>query len=839
MNYFFKTAGLAFILVVTLPFFTCRSWAQDQDFEGPFSSVSYPNPFLPDWYANEFRSTSSRVFRHPTGGIDGSASLAIQPLSSFTGRVWVRLRPSEFQNPQVVFWAKTVKNGTGTRAAVVHASWSATLEGSYQDREVVGGTNRFPNQTTSYSKIVLEIPSQFVDLEEVVLKLEVGIGLGTGSAARWLLDNFRLEERFVDDVVPRVTFVKGFGPREVMVGFSESVDSVFSILPLAYALEGNLPLHVERLVDSVVVLKFENKLEEALAYHLSLQQVPDLYGNFLVDTLVQFTFSNPISFGFKSLVINEVMAAPRQDQDLPFVEYIELLNTTKKELRLDSLYFSSLSKKVLLPTFWIGPEEMILLSPRLDADLLEPFGRVLPLQEWPTLANAGTSLSLQTFGGRIIDQLTYRTASWGGSEFATGGYSLELPDPHYRCDGAILIAPSQDPRRGTPGRQNSIYTRIENLGPIQAEASWFSGPKKAIIQLNQAVISDFGVDAFMLSPKLSLDSTWVVDEERRIAFSFSNPVQTNLAYQVHGYGLNPCTGGGKGDIEATLIRGEIPAEGELILNELLADPSPGDPKFVEIYNTSDRYLALDGWGLATLDKQGAVDQFHLFGDVGQVLAPKGYLALSVDPDRLRIAFPQSELGNMKRVAGLPSLPSSQGTVILVRPTGEVEEVLNYDKGWHHPLLRLSKGVTLERISPYISQMDNKNWHSASSTTDYGTPGGKNSTWIEPGNEDNLLQVVPKVFDPSGSSGPNFTTIRYFLDQVGWVGSFIIYSDSGREVAVLGQQVLLGSSGIFSWSGTGEGGNRVPPGYYVLVVQLFDLNGKVRVYKKLIVVAASL
>jgi flagellar hook assembly protein FlgD len=78
-----------------------------------------------------------------------------------------------------------------------------------------------------------------------------------------------------------------------------------------------------------------------------------------------------------------------------------------------------------------------------------------------------------------------------------------------------------------------------------------------------------------------------------------------------------------------------------------------------------------------------------------------------------------------------------------------------------------------------------------------------------------------------------------LEQNGWVGSFTIYSSSGREVKVLGQNQILGTSGIFSWTGTDAAGTRVSPGYYILVAQLFDLTGRVRIVKKILVVGSPL
>ena len=61
----------------------------------------------------------------------------------------------------------------------------------------------------------------------------------------------------------------------------------------------------------MLVLAFEVDLVEEKVYSLSVRQVPDLHGNILADTLVEFRYTDPSAYDSKSLVINEVMAAPR------------------------------------------------------------------------------------------------------------------------------------------------------------------------------------------------------------------------------------------------------------------------------------------------------------------------------------------------------------------------------------------------------------------------------------------------------------------------------------------------------------------------------------------------
>ena len=838
MFLFFSRAAFLLLFCLLSFVFPAFSQSQAQGFQSPFTVQSYPQPFLPGWYANDLRATSSRVFRLATGGINGSAALAVQPISYFTGKVWVRLSPRGMSNPRVVFWAKTLKNGTGTRPALVHISWSTSLEGNYQDRMLLGHSAQFPNANLNFSRFELELPVAFAGLEELYLQLEIAIGSGTGSAARWVMDDFSLEDLVVDEEVPKVSVVKGYGKREVLVSFSERMDPVFAGLNLAYQLDGSNPVEARLLLDSVVILQSGLDLEEGKDYALFLQQLPDIAGNFLKDTLLRFRYTDPIAFRSKSVVINEVMAAPRMDQDLPFVEYVELMNAATKELRLSGLVFSSGSNATPLPEYWISPGEFVLICATSQAPLLAEFNPVLSLPAFPSLPNSGSILRLGTATGLEIDRLEYRSSSWGGSEFAEGGYSLELPDPYFRCEASEFLLPSKDPKRGTPGRQNSQFSPIQDLGNLQVASSFFKSASLLELVFNQPLVPLTSLVPFSITPLLNIDSAWVFSSGRRVGITLASLARTSTPYTLRASLLNRCVGDPVG-FEVEVVLPEPAGKGDLILNELLVDPRSGDPKFVEIHNTSSKYLSLENWALASRNDAGDLYQLRVIGKEGDKLAPQTYLSLTVDPERLRLSYPQSAAGNFLRMASLPSMPIGAGLVLLLSSDRQVVDSLPYREEWHHPLLRTTKGVSLERVSSFFPSYIPSTWQSASSSQDYATPGMKNSTALPLELGPDLITVFPLVFDPGGSSGPNQVSITYSLEQNGWMGTFTIYSAAGREVRVLGQNQILGTSGIISWSGTDATGSRVPPGYYIFVAQLFDLSGRVKVVKRALVVASPL
>ena len=838
MFLFFGRAAFLLLFSVLAFGFPTYSQTQTQGFQSPFTIQSYPQPFLPGWYANDLRATSSRVFRLATGGINGSVALAVQPISSFTGKVWVRLSPKGMSNPRVIFWAKTLKNGTGTRPALVHISWSASLEGNYQERMLLGHSAQFPNANLNFSRFELELPVAFTDLEELYLQLEIAVGSGTGSAARWVMDDFSLEDLVVDEEVPKVSMVKGYGKREVLVAFSERMDSVFAGLNLAYQLDGSNPVEARLHLDSVVIIRLDKDLEEDKDYALFLQQLPDINGNFLKDTLVRFRYTDPSALRSKSVVINEVMPAPRVDQDLPFVEYVELMNATNKELRLSGLVFSSSSTATPLPEYWISPGEFVLICAANQAPLLTGFGPVLPLPTFPSLPNSGSVLSLVTASGLEIDRLEYRTSSWGGSELAEGGYSLELPDPYFRCEASEFLLSSKDPIRGTPGKQNSQFSPIQDLGTLQVASSFFRSASLLELVVNQHLLPLASLVPFSITPSVKIDSAWVFSSGRRIGIALSSSAKTSVPYTLRASSLDRCVGDPAG-FEVEVVLPEPAGKGDLILNELLVDPRSGDPKFVEIHNTSSKYLSLENWALASRNDAGDLYQLRVIGKEGDKLAPQTYLSLTVDPERLRLSYPQSAAGNFLQMASLPSMPIGAGLVLLISSELQVVDSLPYRGEWHHPLLRTTKGVSLERVSPVFPAYIPSTWQSASSSQDHATPGRKNSTVLSLELGPELITIFPLVFDPGGSSGPSQVSITYSLAQNGWLGTFTIYSAAGREVRVLGQNQILGTSGIISWSGTDATGSRVLPGYYIFVAQLFDLSGRVLVVKKALVVASPL
>ena len=276
-----------------------------------------------------------------------------------------------------------------------------------------------------------------------------------------------------------------------------------------------------------------------------------------------------------------------------------------------------------------------------------------------------------------------------------------------------------------------------------------------------------------------------------------------------------------------------------MINELLFNPRTGSPKFIELINVTDNYLEIGNWKLANLNESGEVDQMKGLSETSIIIPPGGFLAVTTNSNMLKLDYPKSAFGEFLGITSLPSYPIGGGTVVLLDSGNLVADSFRYSEDLHHPLLRDPKGVSLERLSTKSPSSTSANWHSASAIEEFATPGRKNSQVISGEFEGELIQIEPEVFDPEGSNGNTFTTIMYEFDQAGWIGSFRVYSTTGQLVQSLAQNELLGVSGLFTWTGTDSQGKIVRPGYYVLLVELYDLSGRVMTIRKTIVIATKL
>ena len=160
----------------------------------------------------------------------------------------------------------------------------------------------------------------------------------------------------------------------------------------------------------------------------------------------------------------------------------------------------------------------------------------------------------------------------------------------------------------------------------------------------------------------------------------------------------------------------------------------------------------------------------------------------------------------------------------------------YSEKMHYPLLKETKGVSLERVAFDQPSMDANNWHSAAEQVHFGTPGYENSMMqsAEPSND--AISINPDIFSPDGDGFDDACFINYHFDEAGYTMNIYIFNVAGQLIRHLAKGELVGQEGSALWNGLDNNGNKVPVGVYVVVTEVFNFSGKVKQFKNAVVVA---
>ena len=164
--------------------------------------------------------------------------------------------------------------------------------------------------------------------------------------------------------------------------------------------------------------------------------------------------------------------------------------------------------------------------------------------------------------------------------------------------------------------------------------------------------------------------------------------------------------------------------------------------------------------------------------------------------------------------------------------------MDFSAKMHYPLLKETKGVSLERVSFAIPSSDPDNWHSAAESVGFGTPGYANSMMQNPAETTDAISIDPELFSPDGDGFDDVCFVNYNFDQPGYTMKCFIFSTGGHIVRHLNRGELVAQEGSLAWNGLDDNGNRVPVGIYVVVTEVFNFDGVVKRYKKAVVVTTK-
>jgi hypothetical protein len=180
------------------------------------------------------------------------------------------------------------------------------------------------------------------------------------------------------------------------------------------------------------------------------------------------------------------------------------------------------------------------------------------------------------------------------------------------------------------------------------------------------------------------------------------------------------------------------------------------------------------------------------------------------------------------------MPDDDGNIAILDNQGKTIDKMNYTDKMHYPFIIDKSGVTLERIQFNTSVNDPNNWHSASSTSNYGSPTLQNSQFKKYDSILSVFKITPTIISPNNDGIDDQLIIQYHMGQPGYMCTVYLFGLNGNLITKMIDNQLLGINGIMVWNGLNQ--ERIlPSGQYIILVEAFHLKGKTIKEKMLIAI----
>lgn len=536
---------------------------------------------------------------------------------------------------------------------------------------------------------------------------------------------------------------------------------------------------------------------------------------------------------YSSIVISEIMADPSPAVGLPEVEYIEIYNRSQEPINLENWTLIIGTRSVPFPDSIILPGIFYIVCGQAGYNMIKNYDHVIPVGSL-ILPNETATLSLFNRTKTLIFSITYNLKWWDENK-RNGGYAIEMIDFLNPCGEDENWKTSLDIIGGTPGKPNSVRGNAIDNSPPEIERIDIISTQELRMIFNDKLDSLNAVSG----ARIEVEGRQILARKlespifKNLVLTLSSPLIAGVGYAVSISNLADCSGNILRKTELTIGLPGKADSGDVVLNEILFNPPDNGVDFVEIYNTSSKFISLKNWSIGNI-KGGLPDVFRTITHENFILAPHTYLAISTDTRRTKGAYPSGKTGKFFQIDALPPFSNTAGGVMLRDSSNAIFDRFDYSETMHDPLITDPKGVSLEKKDVLVSSQLTDNWHSAASTSGNATPGYMNSQMKPETNESTFL-VEPEAFIPGNNGMDDFARIIYKLSTAGETATIRIYNIAGRLIKNLVRNQLIGTSGEISWDGTNENGNLVDTGYYLILIDTFNTSGQARQFKLKVVV----
>jgi hypothetical protein len=543
------------------------------------------------------------------------------------------------------------------------------------------------------------------------------------------------------------------------------------------------------------------------------------------------------------VIIDELMPDPTPVVGLPALEYIEIKNTTTANINLLGWRLTdATSQSGAIANYILKPDSFLIICSTGLLGQLSTFGPAISVTSFPSLDNDGDIISIKSNTGKLIHAVAYTNAWYQNVVKQDGGWSLEMIDTKNPCGGIDNWKASVSTTGGTPGVKNSIDAINADTKLPQLLRTYTNSPLQVVAVFNEpidstvaAVVANYQLSGLTITTAIPVAPTF-----QQVLLNLSTPLVTNTIYNLTVTNVADCKGNVIGSFNKA--RAGLPVDADsldILINEILFNPKSNGFDFVELYNNSNKIFDANKLSIANKNTTGAIANVNKMSEQPCLIFPRDYIVLTENGTSIKQNFFVENPDALIEIPTMPSFNDDEGNVIFLNFQGKIVDAVNYKDDWHFKLIDNDEGISLERIDFNIASQNADSWHSAASSSNYGTPTAKNSQYRSNALNDREITLVPKIFSPDNDGLDDILSINYNLSERGQLANIIIYDASGVPVRRLKNNDLLGFKGTWVWDGLNDKNEKLATGIYVVWVEVYDTKGNRKQYKKSIVLARKL
>ncbi|MEY4865390.1 MAG: hypothetical protein RLZZ114_819 [Bacteroidota bacterium] len=305
--------------------------------------------------------------------------------------------------------------------------------------------------------------------------------------------------------------------------------------------------------------------------------------------------------------------------------------------------------------------------------------------------------------------------------------------------------------------------------------------------------------------------TWLLRWEENLDWSGAH------SKSLRWSGTKHCDGT---DLDTVLIVGwpESAEPGEWKITELLLNPLPGESRYLELQNTSEKWLNVGDLRVVSVDPVTRTDlSYRILAEPGVCIAPKSCIVLS--ESWVRMASDFSELDSFRFYKSAAALPWNDDLAVgrIEDENGQPLIAFHAEKSDHFLGLMSSEGHSLVPVYEHQTETAQLEWTSHAPGS--GSPGisqpfvaipNANGRWSVRNNR--CRWGAPAVVEYHDLAQPVLAEC--------WIST-----PSGQRILQLMHQELLDSSGLLVWDGRMSNGFLAPDGTYLMCVRGVDAKNR--------------